>query len=121
RAAGTPTARPAKGDLFVVGGAAAGAAPLRPGSSAVTFVRKFESGLHLDAEQREQRVKLMKRSQIEFFRANHALFFMDMRQAYDAPLLGRPAPQITIGGDTHLGNFGVIRGPDGKAVFAMND
>src|SRR5581483_4187484 len=35
----------------------------------------------------------------------------------------RPAPKVCIGGDTHLGNFGVIRGPAPKheAVWALND
>ena len=95
--------------------------PLRPAFSAVSFITGYERGLNLSAESSKLRAKHMKGSPLELFRANPALFLRDMREAYDATLLGRPAPRVTIGGDTHLANFGVIRGPAGEPVWALND
>lgn len=97
--------------------------PLRPATSAVRFVADFERGLHLSRESYALRAENMKASAVSFFRATPSLFFYDLRHAYDAPLLGRPAPKVDIGGDTHLGNFGVIRGPrpERQAVWALND
>src|SRR4051794_32919656 len=83
-------------------GGSSSVAPLRPASAAVEFLRHFEHGLRKSPAVLRERSRFMHGTYLDFFRANPALFHEDLRQAYRAPLLRRPAPQVLIGADTHL-------------------
>ncbi len=65
----------------------------------------------------------MKESPFLFFRSNPALFHWDFRDGAfrDSRLFPRPEPKILTLGDPHFGNFGSFKGPDGKAVWGLND
>lgn len=65
----------------------------------------------------------MRESPSAFFRMMPALFHEDLRGPYSATsqLLPRPAPRILVAGDAHIQNFGTFRGPEGRAVWGLND
>jgi uncharacterized protein (DUF2252 family) len=52
-----------------------------------------------------------------------ALFFQDLKTTYleSSHLLPETAPTVAIVGDAHVLNAGTFRGPDGKAVWGLND
>lgn len=100
-------------------------APALPRSpeQAVAFTRAFNARLNLPPQRLKEKEALLRTSASSFFRAMPALFHDDLRGPWReaAQLLGRPAPQMPVVGDMHIGNLGTLRGPEGKAVWGLND
>ena len=96
---------------------------LRDPQRAVNFVDAYDDALGLSKDARHGKDALMKADAQSFFAANPDLFYEDLSGAYrnERSLTARTAPSITIAGDPHLGNFGTYRGPDGHAVYGIND
>ena len=98
--------------------------PKRDPARAVAYIERFEASLALHPEVLAARRALMLGDPSSFFRANPGLFHTDLQGAFAASsalVAGPAAPLTTILGDPHLFNFGVLRGPEGEAVFAPND
>ncbi|WP_223643866.1 DUF2252 family protein [Corallococcus sp. EGB] len=95
----------------------------REPSQAVTFVRDFNARLDLPPARLKEKLAQMRQSPSAMFRTMPALFQADLRGPYAqaARLTDRPAPDIRVVGDMHVGNLGTFRGPDGKAVWGIND
>ncbi|QRN94960.1 DUF2252 family protein [Archangium violaceum] len=100
-----------------------GEPPPRPPERAVAFTHDYNTRLELPARRLEEKEVLMRESASAFFRAMPALFHEDLRGPWrDASrLLDHPAPWIPVVGDMHIGNLGTVRGPEGKAVWGLND
>ncbi len=105
-------------------------APARAGSElrrapeqAVSFVNAFNARLDLPPARLKEKEAMMRDSPSAFFRMMPALFHEDLRGPYatSAKLLDRPAPRILAVGDMHIDNLGTLRGPEGKAVWGLND
>jgi uncharacterized protein (DUF2252 family) len=93
----------------------------RPTQFAVDFVNAYNRDLNVGPEAQKERDANMRKSPATFFRMFPALFHADMRGAYSHQLLDRPAPQLVINGDSHLGNFGTLRDDDEGLKWALND
>ncbi|WP_224361411.1 DUF2252 family protein [Hyalangium versicolor] len=95
----------------------------RAPEQAVNFIASFEARLDLPPERLREKETLMRENVSAFFRMMPALFHDDLRGPYASAsqLLDRPAPRILVGGDTHIQNFGTLRGPDGSTVWGLND
>ncbi|TSC34479.1 DUF2252 family protein [Corallococcus sp. Z5C101001] len=95
----------------------------RKPSQAVAFVRDFNARLDLPPARLKEKLAQMRESPSAMFRAMPALFHSDVRGPYaqGTRLTDRPAPDIRVVGDPHVGNLGTFRGPDGKAVWGLND
>ncbi|RKH58912.1 DUF2252 domain-containing protein [Corallococcus interemptor] len=95
----------------------------RAPSQAVSFVRDFNARLDLPPARLKEKLAQMRQSPSAMFRAMPALFHADLRGPYaqGARLTDRPAPDIRVVGDAHVGNLGTFRGPEGKAVWGLND
>lgn len=91
--------------------------------SSVSFIKDFNQKLDLSPTDLKGKYALMTDSSFGLFRAMPALFYKDIKGSFAASskLLNRPAPTVTIDGDMHIQNFGTFRGPDGKAVWGIND
>lgn len=89
----------------------------------MAILDRHEDGLGLSGDVRQQRVEVQTANAVQFFRATPVLFHSDLQGAFRerSSLLGRPAPEVLIDGDSHLSNFGTQRGPDGHAVWGLND
>jgi uncharacterized protein (DUF2252 family) len=117
------------GNLSALPGAAAVAAgavdlkAIRDPQTAVRFVKHFNTELDLPQATLAVKNKLMASSPAKFLRVNPALFYQDLKGPYAsrAQLLKRAAPQITIDGDAHLGNFGTVRNAKGDTIWGLND
>lgn len=98
-------------------------APPRAPEQAVAFARAFNARLNLPPQRLKEKEALLRTSASSFFRAMPALFHDDLRGPWlgAAQLLGRLAPSLTVVGDMHIGNLGTFRGPEGKAVWGLND
>jgi uncharacterized protein (DUF2252 family) len=99
------------------------AGPKRDPGQAVAFVNNFNSQLGLSDSVSQTRDKLIASSPAKFLRTNPGLFYQDLKGPYaaESKLLDRKAPQITIDGDAHLGNFGTVRAADGSTMWGLND
>ncbi|MBE4748282.1 DUF2252 domain-containing protein [Corallococcus sp. ZKHCc1 1396] len=95
----------------------------REPAQGVAFVRDFNAKLDLPPARLKEKLAMMRESPSAMFRAMPALFHSDLRGPYAqaAKLVDRPAPDILVMGDAHLGNLGTFRGPEGKAVWGLND
>ncbi|RYZ35859.1 MAG: DUF2252 domain-containing protein [Myxococcaceae bacterium] len=95
----------------------------REPAGAVAFVRDFHAKLSLPPARLKEKLAMMRESPSAMFRAMPALFHADLRGPYaqGAKLVDRPAPDILVVGDAHVGNLGTFRGPEGKAVWGLND
>ncbi|GMT99647.1 DUF2252 domain-containing protein [Corallococcus caeni] len=95
----------------------------REPAGAVAFVRDFNARLELPPARLKEKLAQMRESPSALFRAMPALFQADLRGPYarEARLTDRPAPDIRVVGDAHVGNLGTFRGPEGKAVWGLND
>lgn len=95
----------------------------RSPGEAIEFMERFDRQLGLTPELIAEKRELMAESSHTFFRASPALFYNDLHTHYKeaSRLLPEPAPQIPILGDCHALNAGTFRGPDGKAVWGLND
>ena len=95
----------------------------REPAQAVAFVRDFNARLDLPPARLKEKLAMMRESPAAMFRAMPALFHADLRGPYAqaAKLVDRPAPDILVVGDAHVGNLGTFRGPEGKAVWGLND
>ncbi|MFE8596597.1 DUF2252 family protein [Archangium violaceum] len=95
----------------------------RPPEQAVAFIQAFHERLSLPPERLEEKKVLMRESASSFFRTMPALFHEDLRGPWQdaSRLLDRPAPRMLVVGDMHIGNLGTVRGPEGKAVWGLND
>lgn len=89
----------------------------------MSFVAAFHARLNLPPARLKEKEAMMRESPSAFFRMVPALFHEDLRGPYaaSAKLLDRPAPRIPVVGDMHIDNFGTLRGPEGKAVWGLND
>ena len=103
--------------------AATGSKVLRNPQTAARFVTNFNHQLGLDPADQATKDKLMVSSPAKFLRVNPALFYQDLKGPYAqmSQLLDKPAPQITIDGDAHLGNFGTVRDAKGDTIWGLND
>jgi hypothetical protein len=97
--------------------------PYRDPAQAVALLEAFDKQLGLSAEMTVEKRGLMVESSHAFFRAAPALFFHDLHGIYKkrSQLLPDPAPSVAIVGDAHILNAGTFRGPDGTAVWGLND
>jgi uncharacterized protein (DUF2252 family) len=88
-----------------------------------SYLHSFNEHLQLPAAQQKEKYDLMKSSALNFFRGTPALFVKDMKGAYkeEAQLCTKPAPEITVDGDMHLGNFGIFMNHEGDTVWGIND
>jgi len=88
----------------------------------VEFINDFNKKLGLSAKDIVKKDALMRDSVLSFYRATPALFFNDIFGSYSekSSLLPNP-PAIVINGDTHIGNFGIVKSPEGKAIWGIND
>jgi uncharacterized protein (DUF2252 family) len=95
----------------------------REPKQAVEFIQAFDQKLDLPPARLKEKQALMRESASLLFRAMPALFHEDLRGAWasEARLLERPAPQVPVVGDAHLGNLGTFRGPKGESVWGLND
>jgi len=95
----------------------------RDPSLAVKFIQRFDAQEGLPPERLAGKAAVLRKDAASFFSANPALFYADLNGAFadKKSLLGRPAPNLLIDGDAHLGNFGTFRGADGHAVWGLND
>ncbi|MGZ3457484.1 MAG: DUF2252 family protein, partial [Archangium sp.] len=95
----------------------------RAPEQAVAFIHAFNARLGLPPQRLEEKEALMRTSASSFFRAMPALFHEDLRGPWrDASrLVDPPAPRLPVVGDMHIGNVGTFRGPEGKAVWGLND
>ena len=95
----------------------------RSPKDAIKFLNGIDEQLGLSPEMRQEKRELMAESSHAFFRASPSLFFHDLKSTYQksSQLLSKPAPQIPILGDAHALNAGTFRGPEGKAVWGLND
>lgn len=100
-----------------------GSASFRAPTEAVDFMQRFDRQLGLSPESMAEKRELMAESSHAFFRASPALFYQDLHTHYKqtSQLLPEPAPSIPILGDCHALNAGTFRGPDGRAVWGLND
>jgi uncharacterized protein (DUF2252 family) len=89
----------------------------------VAFIRDFNEGLGLKSADLQEKYQRMAESSFVLFRAMPALFYKDIKGEFasSAKLLNSTTPSIIINGDMHIENFGTFRGPDGKAVWGIND
>lgn len=97
---------------------------LRDSEQAVSFVHRFNSELQLDPETLKKRNEITVSSPAKFFRVNPALFYEDVLGVYfnmSNLIPERPAPEIIVAGDCHLGNFGTLRARDGSTFWGIND
>ena len=97
---------------------------LRDTQPAVDFVHRFNAELQLDPETLEKRNQITVSSPAKFFRVNPALFYEDVLGVYfnmSNLIPERPAPEIIVAGDCHLGNFGTLRARDGSTFWGIND
>lgn len=92
-------------------------------ANAVNFINKFNAKLNLTPTDLKEKLTRMAADAHTLFRAMPALFFQDIKNGFanKAKLLNRSAPEILIDADAHLENFGTFRGPDGHAVWGIND
>lgn len=88
----------------------------------VEFINYFNKKLGLSSEDIAGKDALMRESALSFYRASPPLFYNDIFDAYSekASLLPNP-PDITINGDIHIGNFGIVKSASGENVWGMND
>lgn len=95
----------------------------RDPGEAIEFMERFDKQLGLSPEFTAEKHSLMAESSHAFFRASPALFYHDLKTNYAkaSQLLPQPAPTVAIVGDCHALNAGTYRGPDGKAVWGLND
>ena len=95
----------------------------RTPEQAVSFVNAFHSRLNLPPARLQEKEAMMREGPAAFFRMMPALFHEDLRGPYSASakLLERPAPRIPVVGDMHIDNLGTLRGPEGKAIWGLND
>ncbi|MFY0564681.1 DUF2252 family protein [Archangium lansingense] len=95
----------------------------RPPEQAVTFTTAFHERLALPPQRLAEKTALMRESASAFFRMMPALFHEDLRGPWQeaSRLLDRPAPRMPVVGDMHIGNLGTVRGPEGNAVWGLND
>jgi uncharacterized protein (DUF2252 family) len=123
-------AYPSQQDVFVKGEALQEGPPaekggpvLRDPRKGVQFVQDYNRGLGLSPRDLAKKIKMMKDSPFYFFRINPALFCSDLSGVFSAKswLADNPAPVMTVNGDSHMGNFGTFRSPEGKTVWGLND
>jgi hypothetical protein len=95
----------------------------RDPKAAIAFVESFDAQLGLSEAMKKEKRELMAESSHAFFRGMPALFYQDLQSTFleRSRLLPEPAPQLAVVGDAHLLNAGTFRGPDGKAVWGLND
>lgn len=95
----------------------------RDPKEAVSFIKAFDQQLGLSKEGKEEKHALMAEDSHTFFRATPALFYHDLQSTYleRSRLLPETPPSVAIVGDAHILNAGSFRGPDGKAVWGLND
>lgn len=89
----------------------------------VNFILSFNESLGLKTSDLKEKYQKMLESPFGLFRIMPSLFYKDITGEFasNAKLLNRTAPSIIINGDMHIENFGTFRGPDGNAVWGMND
>ncbi len=87
------------------------------------YLHQFNENLGLSPELLKEKYALMKSDALSFLRATPALFVRDMKGVYSdsAQLLPRKAPEMTVDGDLHIGNFGTFKHRDGKIAWGVND
>ena len=95
----------------------------REPAQAVAFIEGFDTQLGLTPEMAREKRELMAENSHAFFRGMPALFYKDLQSTFleRSKLLPEPAPTVAIVGDAHVLNAGTFRGPDGKAVWGLND
>ncbi len=95
----------------------------RSPKAALSFMEDFDEQLGISKAMQKEKRELMAESSHKFFRATPALFFHDLKTTYQkaSHLLPNPAPTVSILGDAHALNAGTFRGPDGRAVWGLND
>lgn len=95
----------------------------RDPKSALVFLDRFDEQLGISPEMKAEKREGMRESAHAFFRATPALFYHDLHGSFSesSRLLPDPAPQVAIVGDAHVLNVGTFRGPDGYAVWGLND
>ena len=95
----------------------------RDPKQAVAFVEKFNDQLGLSEAMEAEKRELMAESAHSFFRGIPALFFSDLQSTFleRSKLLPEAAPRVAILGDAHVLNAGTFRGPQGGAVWGLND
>lgn len=95
----------------------------RDPKQAVAFVEKFDDQLGLSEAMKTEKRSLMAESAHSFFRGIPALFFSDLQSTFleRSKLLPEAAPSVAILGDAHVLNAGTFRGPNGGAVWGLND
>lgn len=96
---------------------------VRPASEAVAFIDRFHQALGLEGDALDGKNAKLVDDSFGFFRGMPALFISDLKGPFAeaSVLFDRPAPEGLIDGDPHLGNFGTLRGPDGAAVWGLDD
>jgi uncharacterized protein (DUF2252 family) len=96
---------------------------LRSPAEGVRFCDHFNEGEHLNPAELKDKQHLMVSGPLKLARCMPALFMSDFLGPYSklGALSDKPAPAIWIDGDAHLGNFGVVEGKDGHAVWGLND
>jgi uncharacterized protein (DUF2252 family) len=98
------------------------AASGRPPAQALDFIAQYDRTLNLTPTNTAGKHAGMREAALGFYRATPSLFAHDVKGTFaaQARLPDKPAPTTTILVDPHLGNFGTLRGPDGKAVWGVN-
>ncbi len=88
----------------------------------VAFIKSFNRKLGLSPEDTAKKNELMKDSVLAFYRATPPLFYNDIFGVYSekSSLLPHP-PEVTVNGDIHIGNFGIVKSSSGESVWGMND
>lgn len=106
--------------------AASGRTIYRAPQHALEFVQRYVGEQQLAPHRVHERIDFLEGSPFQFFRGLPALFVADVRGGPYRELMQfhpdkPPAPRVLINGDSHIGNFGVFQGHDGKVVFGSND
>lgn len=99
------------------------AAQFRDPKQAIAFLQKFDEQLGLTEAMKAEKRQLMTESPHALFRGIPALFFSDLQSTFleRSRLLPEAAPRVAIVGDAHVLNAGTFRGPNGHAVWGLND
>jgi uncharacterized protein (DUF2252 family) len=103
--------------------AKAAGSTVRPATDAVAYIERFHQALGLSGDALDGKNAKLIDDSFGFFRGMPALFISDVKGPFAeaSVLFDQPAPQGLIDGDPHLGNFGTLRGPEGRAVWGLDD